>query len=250
MESNPDIKKINIDTNTLVVLYSHYKEFFLPVGFILVSILLFIFFIIPGVQNYFNTQEQAKSETQKLVTLKNNLNTLSSMDDNQLNQNLTVLSAALPSNKDFAGVINAINSDAALTGVSVGDFEFNVGDLSQTSNQGSGQYPTLQLNVNLNGNTNAILQYLQLLSKTVPLSEVSSIKIGSNFATLTILFYFKPFLASNISDESPVSPLSAKDQALISQISKWNNSSPLNSLPTLLGSPSAQTPSGFNSYPF
>lgn len=252
MDSNSDsTKKINIDTNTLIVLYKHYKEFFLPVGVIVVSILLFFFAVIPAVQNYFNQQALAKDEAQKLLILKNNLNTLSGLDDTQLNQNITVLSSALPSTKDFAGVINAINADAALTGVSVGDFEFQVGNLTSTNDQGIGPYPTLQLAVSINGSVNSILQYMNEFAKTVPIAEVTSIKTNSNFANITILFYFKPFLSSNLSDETPVNPLSQKDQDLISKISKWNNSVSVSSIPTLLpnNSPGVNSSSSAGSNP-
>lgn len=253
MNLNSDIKKVNIDASTLTVLYKHYKEFLLPVGIIIISILLFFFFVIPGIQNYFAQQDLAKAEEQKLQVLKNNLNTLSSLNDSQLNQNLGVLSAALPSGKDFAGVINAINTDAALTGVSVGDFEFQVGDLSQNPTGGGGAFPTLQLNVSLNGDPVAILKYLSELSRTVPISEVTSIKTSGNFANLTLLFYFKPFISSNLSDETPVNSLSSQDLSLVSNLSKWNTPAAAAGLNiSVPASSSALTipSSGSNSSPF
>lgn len=237
--------KISVSSNTFSVLYKHYKVFIPPFTAILVSFLLLIFFTIPTLQNYFTLQDQSKSEQQKLNTLKNNLNTLSNTDEGELNKSLAVLTSTLPTTKDFAGVINAISTAALPSGVAVGDFNFQVGDLSKTSIGVVGSYPRLEITVNVIGDFKSTIKYINELSKTAPISDITSIRTSLNSSTLTILFYFKPFLQTQINNQNPINPFSQNDLALIATLSKWNNvsSSPL----TLPVAPSSENPTSSGS---
>src|SRR5476651_472872 len=123
-------KKVNIDVDTLSVLYRHYKNYLLPVGVIVGCFLVLFFIVIPQTQQYLTNSDELKAETQKLEVLKNNYNFLSNLDEIKTDGQLKVLSAVLPPDKDFAGVMNSISSTASKTNVSVGDFEFQVGDSS------------------------------------------------------------------------------------------------------------------------
>src|ERR1035437_5500575 len=73
--------KINIDLENLMVLYKHYKEFLLPIGVIIASILVIFYIVFPQIQQYFTSQNSVKAEQQKLTTLKNNYSLLTSLSD-------------------------------------------------------------------------------------------------------------------------------------------------------------------------
>jgi Tfp pilus assembly protein PilO len=221
MELEKD-KKFNVEFENLIILYKHYKDYLLPLGVILACVLMVIFVIVPQFEQYFSLQDQLKIETQKLTVLKSNYLFLSNLDNASATSDLNTLSLALPQNKDFAGIMNSISFVSAKTGVSVGDFEFSVGNLSNAA-AGVISYPSISIDVNLVGSTQAIMQFITELYKTAPASEVTNIKIGGHAGSITVLFYYKTFSLQNVDQTVPIVALSAKDTQLIKDVSTWNN---------------------------
>ena len=217
-------KKLNMDFDNMRIVYQHYKPYILPLAVILVCFLVILVVIVPQIRQFISSQSLLKLEQQKLETLRNNYNFLSNLDDTKSDTDLKVLSFVLPSDKDFVGIMNAISVASAKSGVSIGDFDFSLGDLSKTA-QGITSYPSIKMNLNLSGSADSIVNFISELYKTAPLSEVTSIKLANNAATLILLFYYKPFIPKNISDETPVVPFSSETLALIKTVSNWNNSS-------------------------
>lgn len=229
MDSNLNLKKTNIDLENLMVLYRHYKDFLLPVGVVLASVLVIIYVIFPQIQQYFSLQSSVQAEQQKLEALKSNYNLLASLNDATITSDLSTLSSALPAQKDFAGIINAISYVAAKTGVSVGNFEFSLGNLSST-NFGGTAYPSTKLNISLRGNVKGMTQFIQEIAKTMPVAEVTSVNITNDAGSMTILFYYKPYPVQNVSDSASIVPLTASQTQLIKTVSAWNSTGETNSL--------------------
>jgi Tfp pilus assembly protein PilO len=247
-----DKKKFNLEFNNLLILYRHYKDYLLPFGIIVACALVVLWVVIPQFQQYLSLQQQLKTEMQKLNVLKNNYNFLSSLDDSKSNADFNALTLVLPSGKDFAGIINAVSYASEKTGVAVGDFSFSVGSLSGGNTEGVSAYPSIKIDINLIGNTQAVANFIQELYKTAPVSEVTSIKTGGNSGTITILFYYKPFPQQNVDDSAPVTVLSAQDAVLIKTVSGWNNSLNQPQLPLIpslsaQGSTSSASPSNGSS---
>jgi len=181
--------------------------------------------VVPQFQQYLSLQDELRTQTQKLNVLKTNYIFLANLDETKSAADFSALSLALPAGKDFAGIMNAVSYASAKTGVVVGDFEFSVGSLSDnTVMQGVSAYPSIKIDINLIGNTQAIVQFIQELYKTAPASEVTSIKTGGNSGSISILFYYKPFSQQNVNDSAPITVLSARDLSLITSVSSWNNS--------------------------
>jgi Tfp pilus assembly protein PilO len=210
-------KKFNLEFNNLLILYRH--------GVILACILVVFFVVIPQFQQYLGSQEELKTQMQKLEILKSNYNFLTNLDSSKSNTDFSALTLALPSGKDFAGIMNAVSYASAKTGVAVGDFEFSVGSLSGGNTEGVSAYPSIKIDINLVGNTQSVVQFIQELYKTAPACEVTNIKTGGNSGSITALFYYKPFPQQNVDDSAPITVLSARDLALIKTVSAWNNSS-------------------------
>lgn len=214
-------KKVNVDKEAVTTVYMHYKDNILPIAVIFVCILILFFVIVPEFKQFLVSQEQLKTETAKLQLLKNNYNFLSSLDETQLETDYNILTRALPSNKDFVGIMNAISISSQKTGVSVGDFDFSLGDIDRTNVDAV--YPTIKININLVGNPQLVAKFVTELYKTAPVSEVTTIKATGTVANLEIRFYYKPIPPLNISSEAPVVPYSQQTAALVKQISSWNN---------------------------
>lgn len=240
-------KKLNLGLNTFSSVFKSYKDNILPLAVILICIAVLFFVVFPQFQQFIKSNEEYRKEAEKLETFKNNYNFLSNLDDSKNDKDLETLSYALPPNKDFVGIMNAISIAASKTGASIGDFDFSLGDLNKALVEASG-YPSINVTINLGANAQLISKFIEELDKTVPLSEVISIKTVSNVSELKIVFYYKPFPPQNVGDETLISHLSNQDEALIKKVYSWSNSSINPFLPfiqTASSSSSESNPSPF-----
>jgi len=239
-------KKINIDSTTFWLLYRKYKEYFLPVGMILVSILLFLLVIIPQFQNFLDTQQQVKVESKKLALLKNNLNLLTNIDESQMDSQLQVASVSLPPNKDFEGILNGVSVAANKAGVFLGDYDIQVGDITKPS-LNIKSFPSLQLSLTINGGVNGATRFMTELYKTVPLSEITNVKVTNTTSEITALFYYRPFPPLGFNDSVPITPVSQAGSSIIVNLSSWNN---VTRTIQAVNQPSPAPPSAINPNPF
>jgi len=229
--------KVNFDLNTITILYRHYKDYIIPVIVVIFSILILIFIVNPQINQYFSSSDQLKTQTQKLEVLKNNYNFLTKMSDDKSDKDILSLSSALPLNKDFVSSMNAVSYAASKTGVSVGAFQVNVGNLTKDSgpvDQTGVVYPSIQMQITLGGKAQAIFEFINTLYKTSPVSEISSIKFDQGVGTLVINFYYKQYSIKNLDGQSPIVPFSAEKENTIKEVTLWNNSLPQIEIPDLL----------------
>ncbi|MCL5019479.1 MAG: hypothetical protein M1426_03235 [Patescibacteria group bacterium] len=239
-------KKVNIDSTTFWFLYQRYREYLLPVGVIFACILLFFLVIIPQFQNFLDTQQQVKAESNKLIILKNNLNLLTNMDESQMDSQLQIVSGALSSNKDFEGILNGISVAANKAGVFLGDYEFQVGDITKPS-LSIQSFPSLQLTLTIYGGVSGVTRFMIELYKTVPLSEITDVKVSSTTSEITALFYYKPFPPLGFNNSAPINPVSQQGLSTIANLSSWNNAVRVNQA---VVQPSPASSSAVNSNPF
>ncbi len=217
-------KKVNVDKEALMLLYSRYKNYLIPIGIILICIILFIFVIIPQIQNVIELQDEQKDEEKKLEILKNNLNLLYNLDSNTLDKQLKLTSKALPVDKDFIGILSGIAVASNKANVTLGDYGFQVGDINKAPTNVKG-VPSLELSLTVNGDLNNLISFIKELEKTLPISEIVGINLTSRNATLKTLFYYKALPPVKIRDDQPLSPLSQTTLKAIDDLSKLNNSS-------------------------
>jgi hypothetical protein len=247
--------KINLDFANFLILYKHYKDYILPLIMIVSSILVFFVVVIPQFQQYFSAQAELKIETGKLQVLKNNYNFLANLNNAKIGADFSALSYALPAGKDFAGIMNAISFVSAKTGIPVGDFNFSLGNLSNEKTEGFSAVPSVKIEVNLVGSSREIMRFIAELYKTIPVSEVTSIKTGGNLGTIAILFYYRPFPPRAIDNSAPILDLSNQESALVKNVSLWNNAvdqSLMPVIPSIFSGSENATPSSSqgNSGPF
>ena len=231
----------NIDINTIRTLYKKYKEHLTYILIILVTIILFLFFVLPRIKDLARLNDERKIELNKLSILKNKLDLLSNLDDSKLDAQFLVVSSALPSDKDFEGVLNSISSATERSEVSLSDYEFQVGGLSQRLPVTTPGFPSLPLVVSIRGTPLQVAKFIGYLSKSTPLSEVTSIVQNSSNAIIAINFYYKT-LTPQLDDSQAIAPVSEKGKQVIDTLSSWQASS--------LSQPEISIPSTSSASPF
>lgn len=230
-------EKINADLKSLKFIFDRNKHYILPAIVILISIILFWQFVIPQFNILLAAREEARQASLKLQTLKENLNILANTDEKSLDAQLKILNSALPLNKDFSGILNSIYNASEKTGVNLGSFSLQIGDLSDSKKKDD--FPTISLSVPINSNAAGVSNFVETLSKTVPLAEITMIKIINIASSVKVSFYYKPLVFSNLKEDARIIPLTQKGLSMIQELSSFEDAS------SFQKSPVATSSSGF-----
>src|SRR5258708_6079152 len=99
-----------LNQTTFSVYTYKYKAFVVPIIIILVCSFLFLTILIPQSEQWFLMQQQIAISEQKLEILTNNLSLAGKINSSVEDKYLQLVSRALPSNKDFIGVLAAISN--------------------------------------------------------------------------------------------------------------------------------------------
>lgn len=231
------MKNIQFDKTIILFLYNKHKDYIAPIVTIIVSFLLFILFTLPQIESLSTIQQDVKFEKDKLTALKKSSSLLSGLNDSVLNSQLSIATDALPSNNNFSGVLNEISISSGKTGVFLGDFDFQVGDISSTVPEKG--FSNLELSLTANGNASSIARFIDELYKSLPLVEITKIQVGSNRAQLNTLFYYKPYAQRNFDPSVGLTALTKTDLDTLEKISSWNKSTAFEELQPLLNTSKA-----------
>lgn len=218
----PGNGKISLDQLVLKSLYFRYKEFITPVSVILVCLITVWIVILPQIQNWFAMRDEIATDTQQLSVLKQNLNAVTIMNDGNLDTLLQIASNALPADKDFAAIVNALTSAALQAGTQIGNYNFQIGDLSDTITPGprrTSQQPDLELVISLPGNLSTTKSFVANLRRELPLSDVTSVSQNAdNTVTVRVVFYYAPLPKIAFNDTVPLPVVSGKDEAFLKSL--------------------------------
>lgn len=245
MNKKLDFSQFRLDfyNSPYKILYDRYKVFLIPLIVIIVSFVLTIKILIPQIQDLIAVQNESNRLRERVETLKSNLNLLSGLDQSVLDNQLTVVSSALPVEKDFAGILNALIVASSRSGASLGDFSFQIGELA-TGSAALGRQLSIQVNLTLSGNVFSAQRFLQELSKTTPLSEVKTGKVSGNSFDVSVNFFYRPIPQLKLDEGKMLTALSKSETDVISEISSWSQPSPFTFVEDI--QPQESTPSASN----
>lgn len=207
---------------------------------IIVSLYLLFNVIIPETSQWFSIRKEVVATRQNIAVLQQNINYMNNLNKNVLNSQLQTVSTALPPEKNFTSMLNAITGAAATSGVSLNDYSFAVGDIASGQDQlGNSIYKgvsTTVITVVVNGNFNSIIQFINALENTVPLAEIAQVNGSGENVSITLQFYQKPFPTVSFNGENPIEPLSTNKVTLLQELDKWENTAPLQTTQSASGS--------------
>lgn len=192
---------------------------------VIVCLMLLIYWIIPELNNWFSIRNEVIATRARIAILEQNINFINNLDKNTLNQQLQVATQALPPEKDFGAILDAISHAAASSGVSLSNYTFQIGNIASSSAQISTASPNglspVPVTMTVSGSSDQIRKFIQSAQSSFPLAEVTMINGSNDNISITILFYQKPFPASNFSAETQLTPVSAKDVSLLQKLTTW-----------------------------
>lgn len=209
--------KVHIDAEIIKLLFFRYKDFVLSLGIAIISWLLFFQFVVPQIQNFLSVKDAIQANEQTLAVLSSNYNTIAAIDDTNMQQLTQTANAALPSSKDFAGILNTISFSAAASGVVVNDYSFAIGDLNSTTAQTQSDQ-LVSIALTLKGDTGQIKAFLLSLAQQMPLSEVTSVTLNGQSAGVTVNFFFSSLPKISFIDTNPLPPLTPAEKTLLQNL--------------------------------
>lgn len=221
----------SINKSSLIVIFyrfkeSHYYSFTLFLFVFLVAIFLLVFAIVPQVQSLFTLNTGIEATQKNVKILKKNIEYLSSLSDSNLQEDLQVTFSALPSEKDFVGIVNAVNGSAATSGVSLDNYTLAIGELA-TPSAGLESFFPLSVDVNVHGSAESITKFLTTTQTDLPISEIDSIDytLGSKGidADIKIIFFFKVYKNENYSVATPIASISPQGIVAIKTVKEWRS---------------------------
>jgi len=208
--------KVSIDFEVIKLLYFKYRAYIFPILGISISWALIFMFVIPQFQIFLATKDQVAASEQTLASLTQNYNTLITINDSDLKSQSSIVNKALPKEKDFAGILNAISFTSAASGATLQDYSFQLGQLN-----GSGTFNgnTTQISLVIKGDLNLAKSFMITLSNTLPISEVTSFNESSGqTASIVANFFSTPTSNINFVDTNPLPILSSDQKNLLSKL--------------------------------
>lgn len=211
----------------LLLLYFRYKDSpyylgsFVAITF-LVCVGLIFSVVIPQVYSFFSVTQEIQQTQEKIGVLKNNATYLASLNNAELDGQLQLVFDALPADKDFAAIIDAIDSAALDSGVEVNDYSVLIGELATPSAQLK-QYFSVDLVLTISGDRNEAKAFLQKMYEVLPISQVKSLSLTEDSSTMKISFFFKPYPKGAYKVTEPIGEIPQRQAALFNVLSSWEN---------------------------
>lgn len=239
--------------NDLRLFYFKYKDSpqFVLVLVVLIGLVSFAVlgkFVLPQLENWATLQAQVKTARDDIKTLQSNQLIVDSISQQSLTEQFDVVTKALPYEKDYSGIISAIDLATLESEVVRDDYSFSVGNLStQSAKLSNSQSISFQLS--LQGELAQIKSFLTIIKEKLPLSEIVSFSYQSGNADLSILFFYRSLPKDlKIVYLSPISTLSDQKTSLLRTLTLWKEKSP-EATPTTLddlsSTDSAEQSNGF-----
>ncbi|GEM_PF-1231051 len=213
-------RKFYFSQDAAQLFYLQYKDIILSSLVIVVCFVLMLWVIFPQIQEWFSLKDEESQYQQRIGILKQNITFLTGLNNQSLDSEVQLATTALPSDKDYLGVLQSISDTAIISRVAIGDYGFQVGELSAKPVLLS-ERPSLKILLTVGGDLPSTKIFIKELSQRFPLAEVTSIETTGQASTLTILFYFKNYSSDKVDDTVAIRPVSAGNKQLLAQLQTW-----------------------------
>lgn len=199
-------------------IYQQYKAFLIPIVIMYVCLIVFFQVILPQFQSWLALESQITSDRHRLTVMVRNLNYITRIDNKTVDSNLALSVAALPSEKDFIGILSSIARASVATGVSIGDYSFSNEALQTNGNK------TLKAILTLNGSYDTVKHFITALKNELPLADIGEAHLSASGSTISILFFYKDFPHISFHDDQPIQGLNAHEQQILQKLQGFDHS--------------------------
>lgn len=221
--------------STARFIYYSYKDspyYSVLVLSVLFSICLVLFFqvVMPQFESWFSIRDESLATRQRIDIIEGNVSFVKNLDQNILEEQRELTLRALPTQKDFGAIIDAVSASSIKSGVSVDDFSFGLGSIATGSakkkdtGKKHSDYEMTSLTLSIEGSVENVKSFVKEISEKLPISNVQSVDYKNEKSTIVLVFYSKLFSPPKVKAEEPLLPISAEDSEVINKLSAWYES--------------------------
>jgi len=221
------------------------KEFAIPLIVILSSVLLFIIFILPTLLSFSTKKGERDIEVAKLNQIRAAKEVLATANPETLDSELELASLALPAEKNFEIVLNAISTAASQSISQIDSYQFTDNRVNDLNAENS--IPSVAFTIDVIGDESQAAQFIAELYKTYPISDVKGVSYNEGVSTISVVFYYKPFTAVQAADAALAREKSSEESKAMNEISKWSET---NFIPSFIDQSEASNSAGARTSPF
>lgn len=217
----------------LEAIYRKRKNQLLPLIFGFAAFFVIFRVVIP---QWTDIQDVGNLLTDKNVTVEakeETLRFLNSIPTEQVENNYTLVTTALPIQKDVILIFNELNDAAARASVKLGGFSVRVGGIyaadkdSKNAEKNIAGVPFLNILVSVTGQGNDLKLFADELYKSLPIVEILSVDITKSSAQYDVNFFFKPVaLRPQNADSVALKPLTPIETKQLETITNWRTGAP------------------------
>ncbi len=213
--------KSELNKDSILSFYYENREFILPIFAIIVSVLLFIIFIIPQVISFPARKSEVDIEVEKLNKIKESEKVLSNSNADLINSQVEIALKTLPDKKSFESILSVISKAANLSNSLIESYVFEETPAPPTLVN----FQSITFEISIFGGVTQATDFIDELYQSYPISNVTSIKNSENLSTIIMVFYYSPYISQKLDDRTLVRAISPKEKETLSQISEWIDAS-------------------------
>lgn len=223
-------KDIYFGRNNLRFMYLRYKDssyFTLSVIVLIIvmCVLLVLTYILPQFEKYLSIRQEVIATRERTATVLDNVEYISNLDRRLLTTQMSAVSSALPPDKNFGNILEALSDSAVRVGVSFQDYSFEVGNVSSNSAQINNArikgLSAVKITLTVDGTLDQTRKFLIEAAKALPLSEVTAIEGSEGSLNVTFEFFQKRLPTVTLDDEKPIPRVISTHATLINQLTSW-----------------------------
>jgi Tfp pilus assembly protein PilO len=190
--------------------YQPWLKFIYPVVALAIALTAFSLLIIPTLNDAVALKSESDDNSTKAQNLDQKLQILKGVNNTKLNDDLSKLEGALPSDKDAAGFLTNITEDAATAGVTLGGVQLVPATTTAVTGTtaATAANKVIEFEMVVNGAYPNIRGFLTKLETTRRVMEVTNTLMTSSdnklSASLTIDTYYEPAPTVLTGNDSPL----------------------------------------------
>lgn len=208
----------------LLALYAKkYKENIITASYVLASLLLIVFVILPqfSTLSVNNAKVAEKEENVKKLLLSSQ--TVATLSRGDIASDLSTVTAALPEGKDIIILYNAISDAARRANVDITSFSLKVGGVFGGREENAARplagFPSVEVVAHVTSHDyRNVLAFLQYLYDAFPIAEVTKVNLVDTESIFDVNFYYKPYDLASLSRQNIIQPLSVSDSNLLTKL--------------------------------
>lgn len=217
----------------LEAIYRKRKQQLLPIIFGFAAFFVIFRIVLPQWTDIGDVTTLLNQKKANVDAKEETLRLLNSIPDEQIESDYSLITTALPVQKDVILIFSELTDASERSGVRLGGFSVKVGGIyssdksAQTVEKKTVEgIPFLNIIVNVTGQVGNMKRFAEEMYQSLPLVEINSINIGKNDARYDINFFFKPItVRPTNADTTALKAMTPIETKQLEELKSWQSNS-------------------------